>query len=475
MTKVLLIYNAQLLDESIDSLGAILIVNGKIRSIFQGYFSNLETLLPSVNEILKDDGCNLSCSLDFFDAKGLVVTPSFIDMHVHLRDPGLTQKEDLDSGLHACVAGGYGTVVAMPNTLPVISDFDMALKNMGKAERLGLANMFQSVSITKDFDGKTVSHLKNLERRFVPLVTEDGHDVLSSAVMLEAMKIAAKKGIIVSCHCEDPELALAAKPHRKKALEIMKEYSLPAWGGDSSCKNIPEDVLKDIERELSCANSLLELAENIATERNICIAKQASCHIHLCHVSTKKSIEYIRKAKKDFGEKSYEYISCEVTPHHLALEGTKEPNIRALVNPPLRSKADCNALINGILDGTVDVIATDHAPHTLEDKAEGAPGFSGIETAFAVCNTVLVQTGKICARKLSQLMSANAARILNLNKGLLKTGYDADITVLDPQETWAVDPTLFYSKGKATPFEGKKLAGKVKAVFINGQKLFEKF
>jgi len=132
-------------------------------------------------------------------------------------------------------------------------------------------------------------------------------------------------------------------------------------------------------------------------------------------------------------------------------------------------------LINGILDGTVDVIATDHAPHTLEDKAEGAPGFSGIETAFAVCNTVLVQTGKICARKLSQLMSANAARILNLNKGLLKTGYDADITVLDPQETWAVDPTLFYSKGKATPFEGKKLAGKVKAVFINGQKLFEKF
>lgn len=473
MTKVLLIYNAQLLDEATDCPGAIFIENGKIRAIFQGYFTKLETLLPSVNEILKEDGCESSCALDFFDAKGLTATPSFIDMHVHLRDPGFTQKEDFDSGLHACVAGGYGTVVAMPNTSPVISSFEMAQKNMLKAEKLGLANLFQAVSITKGFDGKTTSHLKELDIRFVPLISEDGHDVLSSAVMLEAMKIAAKKGIIVSCHCEDPELALAAKPHRKKALEIMKEYSLVAWGGNCSCKNISEQILKNIDDELSYANRLLELAEDIATERNISIAKEANCHIHLCHVSTKKSIDYVRNAKKDFGEKFYEHISCEVTPHHLALEGTTEPNIRALVNPPLRSNVDRNALIDAILDGTVDVIATDHAPHTFEDKAEGAPGFTGIETAYAVCNTVLVQSEKICARKLSQLMSANAARILNLNKGLLKPGYDADITLVDPQEKWVVEPKLFYSKGKATPFESKELTGRVKTVFINGTKLFE--
>ena len=167
-------------------------------------------------------------------------------------------------------------------------------------------------------------------------------------------------------------------------------------------------------------------------------------------------------------------ITCEVTPHHLALCGTDEPYIRALVNPPLRSEDDRVALIEALRDGTADVISTDHAPHTLDDKAAGAPGFTGLETAYAVCNSVLVKDCQFSPRKLSQLMSANPARILGLNKGLLRPGYDADLTVIDPDEEWIVDSASFYSKGKATPFEGKKLTGRVKNLFIDGRLVFER-
>ena len=167
-------------------------------------------------------------------------------------------------------------------------------------------------------------------------------------------------------------------------------------------------------------------------------------------------------------------VSCEVTPHHIAFCGTDEPNIRALVNPPLRSEDDRIMLIDAIRDGTVDCISTDHAPHTLEDKADGAPGFTGLETSYGVCNSVLVKEGQISSKRLSQLMSANPARLLKLKKGLLKIGFDADFSVVNPDEPWTVDSKHFFSKGKATPFEGRTLYGTVKTVFINGKKVFEK-
>ena len=165
-------------------------------------------------------------------------------------------------------------------------------------------------------------------------------------------------------------------------------------------------------------------------------------------------------------------VTCEATPHHIALCGTDEPYIRAFVNPPLRTEEDRIVLLEAIRDGTVDVIATDHAPHTLEDKANGAPGFTGIETAYGICNSVLVKEGQISAKRLSQLMSANPARILGLNKGLLKSGYDADIALVDPDERWTVDSGEFFSKGKASPFDGSILTGKVKALFTAGRKIF---
>lgn len=509
MTKATLIYNVQLLDEAIHTAGAVLIVDKKIRSVFQGYFTSSETVSEFAKAVLKEDGLGDDAKLELYDGRGLTLTPAFIDMHVHLRYPGQTAKEDLDSGLHAAAAGGYGTIFAMPNTNPVVSSYDMALDIEKEGAKIGLTKLFQTVSITKDFDGTTLDHLVSINPSYVPMITEDGRDVLSSATMLEAMTIAADKGLVVSCHSEDPSLAVAARPYRQEALKVMKAVGLSAWGTNSASGNaedaeeVDEDAINKIDLELTKANEILALAEDTATVRNIMLAKEAGCHVHIAHVSTANAINAVRMAKNELYDEAADYaadeavaayqafeegvdynpipkrdsgfkVSCEVTPHHLALVGTEEPFIRALVNPPLRTEDDRVALIEALRDGTADVISTDHAPHTLEDKAGGSPGFTGLETAFGVCNTVLVKDNKFNPRRLSQLMSANPARIFGLQKGLLKAGYDADLTLIDPDEVWVVDSRMFCSKGKATPFEGMKLTGKVHGLFVDGRRVFDR-
>ena len=510
MSRVVLIFNARLLDESMDTPGALLVADGKIRSVFQGYYTNSETLEKMARAVLAEDGLDEKTPVELHNAHGLTLTPAFIDMHVHLRYPGQTQKEDLNSGLHAAAAGGYGTIVAMPNTNPVVSSIEMAMKIEREAAAIGLTHLFQTVSLTRDFEGTDTSHLDFVEKKYVPVVTEDGRDVPTSGVMLEAMTKAAEKGLIVSCHSEDMTLGPAAKPFRQEALEIMKGVGLSAWGtGDEDFDPDDEDnaeALDRIDLALTKANEILALAEDVATVRNIMLAKQADCHVHIAHVSTAVSMNAIREAKNELYDEEADYnadeadaayqafeegekyspvpnprsvgnggfsISCEVTPHHLALCGTDEPYIRALVNPPLRSEDDRVALIEALRDGTADVISTDHAPHTADDKAGGSPGFTGLETAYAVCNSVLVKDNQFNPRRLSQLMSAAPARLLGLQKGLLRPGYDADLTMLDPDEEWTVDSSKFYSKGKATPFEGRTVTGKVKFLFIDGRLVFE--
>lgn len=506
MSKITLIYNARLLDESMDTPGAVLVMDGKIRSVFQGYYTNSETLEKMARAVLTEDGLDEKTPMELHNARGLTLTPAFIDMHVHLRYPGQTQKEDLNSGLHAAAAGGYGTIVAMPNTNPVVSSIEMAMKIEREAAAIGLTHLFQTVSITKDFGGEDTSHLDFVEKKYVPVITEDGRDVPTSGVMLEAMTKAGEKGLIVSCHSEDMTLGPLAKPFRAEALEIMKGVGLSAWGtGDDDFDADDEEnaeALDRIDLALTKANEILALAEDVATVRNIMLAKEADCHVHIAHVSTAVSINAIREAKNEIYDEEADFnadeadaayqafedgevfapssrksggfaVSCEVTPHHLALCGTDEPYIRALVNPPLRSEDDRVALLEALRDGTVDVISTDHAPHTFDDKAAGAPGFTGLETAYAVCHSVLVKDNQFNPRRLSQLMSAQPARLLGLNKGLLKAGYDADLTILDPDEEWTVDSSKFYSKGKATPFEGRRLTGRVKDLFIDGRLVFE--
>ena len=506
MSRVVLIFNARLLDESMDTPGAVLVADGKIRSVFQGYYTNSETLEKMARSVLAEDGLEEKTPIELHNAHGLTLTPAFIDMHVHLRYPGLTQKEDLNSGLHAAAAGGYGTIVAMPNTKPVVSSIEMAMQIEREAAAIGLTHLFQTVSLTKDFEGTDTSHLDFVEKQYVPVVSEDGRDVPTSGVMLEAMTKAGEKGLIVSCHSEDMTLGPMAKPFRSEALEIMKEIGLSAWGtGDEDFDADDEEnaeALDRIDLALTKANDILALAEDVATVRNIMLAKEADCHVHIAHVSTAVSINAVREAKNELYDEEMDYnadeadaayqsfeegekfaptergekgfaVSCEVTPHHLALCGTDEPYIRALVNPPLRSEDDRVALLEALREGTVDVIATDHAPHTFDDKAAGAPGFTGLETAYGVCNSVLVKDNQFNPRRLSQLMSAAPARLLGLHKGLLKAGYDADLTIVDPDEEWTVDSRTFYSKGKATPFEGRTLTGKVKFLFIDGRLVFE--
>lgn len=444
MTKSTLIFNCRLLDESMDTPGAVLIEDGTIRAVFQGYFTSPDTASTLAHSVLAEDGCEMNSKLDLYDARGLTITPAFIDMHVHLRYPGLTHKEDLDSGLHAAAAGGFGTIVAMPNTKPVVSSMDLAIQIEKEAAAIGLTHLFQTVSITKDFADEDVSHIATLEKKYIPVISEDGKDVLKADLMLAGMKEAAAKGIIVACHCEDESLGKSAKPLR-------------AEGSFES---------------LTKANQYLALAEDSATIRNLMIAKEAGCRIHICHVSTANSIDAVRAAKEDFYDPMH--VTCEVTPHHLALSGSDEENIQNIVNPPLRSEEDRLYVIEALRDGTVDVISTDHAPHTEEDKKNGSPGFTGLEISYAVCNTTLVKENSFNPRRLSQLMSASPARILGLQKGLLKNGYDADLTLIDPDEEWIVDSRLFNSKGKFTPFNGKTLTGKVHGLFIAGKKVYER-
>ena len=466
MSSSVLFYNACLADCCQNGPGALLVDDGKIQNVFSGDFSDREKAAELCSR--SADKTVTAEKPALYDCCGLVLMPAFIDMHVHFRYPGLTQKEDLNTGLRAAVAGGFCTVVAMPNTKPVVSSEHMAAEIECEGSTYGLARLYQTVSLTRDFGGTDTSHLDNLDRMKVPVVSEDGHDVADAAVMLDAMRKAAAENIIVSCHSEDTALAAAAKPYREKALSIMRTYSIPAWGECSGRTDIPLSAEKEIDDSLAEANRLLALAEDTATERNLEIARLAGCRIHIAHVSTKRSMEAVERAKRERPS----FVTCEVTPHHLALCGTEAPFIRALVNPPLRSEEDRRTLIEALRNGTADVISTDHAPHTMADKAAGSPGFTGLETAFAVCCSVLVHQERFSLESLSACMSAHPACILDLKKGRLLTGYDADLVLVDPEEEWTVDAAAFASKGKASPFNGTMLRGRVHATFIGGRAVF---
>ena len=322
MNKCLLIYNARLLDEAMDTPGALLVVDSKIRSVFQGYFTSADTVEQMARAVMKEDGIDENFPLELFNARNLTLTPAFIDMHVHMRYPGQTAKEDLNTGLHAAASGGYGTVVAMPNTNPVVSSFDTAMKIEREAAALGLTHLFQTVSITKNFDGKDTSHLDYIDKKFIPVITEDGRDVPESSVMLEGMTKASEKGIVVSCHCEDVSLAKMAKPFRQRALELMEETGLSAWGYDEIDFDDEEisDKVNQIDLELTKANEILALAEDLATTRNIMIAKQAECHVHLAHVSTANAIMAIREVKNTVLDEDLCFFADEAVASYQAFE-----------------------------------------------------------------------------------------------------------------------------------------------------------
>ncbi len=389
----LLIKNARILDWSQDFVGDVYINNGTICELGKDLNKDCETL----------------------NAKGLTLLPSFIDLHVHFREPGLTHKEDIESGSYAAAKGGYTMVNLMANTKPVCSNMDTINYVLNRANEVGIIDVHQVASITNNFDGKDISHLDNLNSS-VKIISEDGSDVMDSKVMLEAMVKAKESGRVVMCHCE-------------------------------------EHSLTKVDTRLS---------ENTMTWRNIALAEFTGCAVHMAHVSTKESMEYIIEAKKKGLN-----VTCEVAPHHIALT---DNDYR--VNPPIREKKDVEFLIKSIKDGWVDAISTDHAPHTKEDKINGAPGISGIETSFGVCYTKLVKEKKISFNKLSEIMSRNPAYIIGAKKGQIKIGYDADLVLVDTEKEYEICADTFESKGKNTPFNGMKVYGNVIRTFKAGKTVF---
>lgn len=396
----LLIKNARIVDYSQDFIGDIYIENGKIKEV--GLDINIE-------------------EVDLIDAKGLTLMPSFIDTHAHFREPGLTYKEDIESGSKAALRGGYTGVCLMANTKPICSSKEILEEVRNREEELNLIDLHQCISVTKGFNGKDISHLDDFSNdNKVKAISDDGVGVMDSDVMYKAMLKAKEYDWIIMSHAED---------HKFSHIDMR-------------------------------------IAENIMTLRDIYLAKETGARLHMCHVSTKEAVGYIREAKKQFNN-----ITCEVTPHHIYL--TKDiSNYR--VNPPIREKDDASEIINAIKDGIIDCIGTDHAPHTKEDKEKGAPGMVGIETSFSICYTRLVKSGAITLNKLSEIMSRNGANILGMNKGRITPGVEGDIVLLDLDKNIVVNSNDFHSKGKNTPFEGMEFYGEVQMTIKEGRILYKK-
>ncbi|KOA18232.1 dihydroorotase [Clostridium homopropionicum DSM 5847] len=387
----------------------LLIKNVRVIDWAQDFYGDVYINKGKIYEI----GKHLSKECDTIDGRGKTLMPAFVDLHAHFREPGFTHKEDILSGSRAAVRGGYTTVNLMGNTNPVSSSMDVVNYVKEKAKKIGLVDVNQVITITNNLQGKDISHLDILPPT-VKFISDDGKGVVDNKITLDAMIKAKAKGITIMSHAESPEMSKVD----------------------------------------------MRMAENLMTWRDIELAKFTGCKLHMSHVSTKEAMKYVINGKKE-GAK----LTCEVAPHHIALWGEGYR-----VNPPIREIEDVNFLIKAIQEGYVDAIATDHAPHTEEDKKNGAPGISGIETSFSICYTSLVKGDKISLNKLSEIMSKGPAEIMGLNKGQISIGFEGDLTLIDLEKEYIVDSKKFLSKGKNTPFNGKKVFGEI-LITIKGGKV----
>ena len=386
-------------------------------------------------------GENLSGDTEI-NAEGLYAIPGLVDMHVHLRDPGQTAKEDIFTGCCAAAAGGVTSLLAMPNTNPTI-DCGEVVRYVREKAKDAKARVYVAASITKGLQSKEPTDLAELKEAGAVGLSDDGRPVVNTAFLRSAMKRAPQYGMTVVAHCEDLFLAEGGK---------INEGEISAQLG---VKGIPA------------------AAEDCGTAREIALAAAEDVPIHICHVSTATSVALIRDAKRR-GVK----VTAETAPHYFSL--TEKELLRRdadyRMNPPLRTEKDVQAIIEGLRDGTLDAIATDHAPHTPAEKAdfEKAPnGSVGMESSLAVGITYLVKTGILTFDELVEKMSVNPARILGIDAGTLRVGANADIALVDLNEEWTVDPDKLHGKSKNTPFKGMTLTGKVKKTILGGKIVFE--
>lgn len=425
----MLIANARILDPSceppVDFIGDILIEGDRIIKVG----SNLAQT-------------KIAQGAQHIDASGLCAAPGFLDIHVHLRDPGFTHKEDIITGCKAAAAGGVTGVCCMPNTKPVTDSEEVLSYILDKAKDAD-ARVYPIASITKGMLGQELNDIAALHACGAVAVSDDGRPVENGGMMLKALKEAYKAGVPVISHCED--------------LTIID-------GGIINEGRISKELgVKGMDRA----------SEDSITAREIVLAESSDTAIHIAHVSTKGSVQLIREAKAR-GVK----VTCETAPHYMMMtdELLLSYNANFRMNPPLREREDCEAIVEGVLDGTIDAIVTDHAPHAAEEKANflKAPnGIVGLETSFAAACTVLVHQCGMSLLDLVKLMSTNPANLLRLPGGTLREGSLADIVLFDPDRSWTVDAEKLHSKSKNTPFDGLELTGRVVRTILGGKTVFE--
>ena len=419
-----LLRGGRLVDPSqgLNEVGDLLVSGGKIEAIGR------------VGEVRRDGD-----ALETVECAGLVVSPGFVDVHCHLREPGREEVETIATGARAAAAGGFTAVCAMPNTDPVTDNQAAVGFIIRQAMRAGGARVFPIGAISIGQQGKTLAEFGEMVGAGAVAVSDDGRPVVSAQLMRTALEYARTFGIPVADHCEEPTLA---------ANGDMNEGIVSARLG---LKGIPAE------------------AEEIMAIRDILLARLTGGHIHLCHMSTKGSVELIRWGK-DRGIN----VTAEVCPHHLSLteDAVEGYDTNAKMNPPLRTAADVAALQEAVKDGTIDVIATDHAPHHYDEKerefADAPNGIVGLETALAVNLTWLVHRGVIDVTTLVERMACAPARLFKLPGGTIRRGSAGDVTVFDPDVEWTVDPARFRSKGRNTPYAGQTLRGRVELTLVGG-------
>lgn len=420
----LLIKRARLVDPSqgLNEVGDLFLENGTIREWGEDLFS----LVSEADEVL--------------DAQGLCAIPGLVDMHVHLRDPGFPQKEDVYSACRAAAAGGVTSLLAMPNTKPPMDDPNL-VRDLLRRAKTADAQVFTAACVTKGLEGESLTNIAALKRAGAIALSDDGKPVKNTACLLEALRQGQEQGMLVTAHCEDLYLAEGGIMHLGTVSRQLGVKGIPA------------------------------AAEDCGTAREIAAAASIDAPVHICHVSTRGSVALIRDAKAR-GVR----VTAETCPHYLLLtqEALRSRDADYRMNPPLREEEDRISLIEGLRDGTIDAISTDHAPHTPGEKSDflHAPnGSIGMETSLAASLTAL--EGVLSFSQVVEKMSVCPARLLGIPGGTLRPGSPADVALVDPERIWTVDENALHGKSKNTPFKGMRLKGKVVTTIFHGRKVYD--